>query len=421
MNVREAAVYILERIDEGAYINITLNHFLSENKLSRVDADLLTRLVYSIKSHQIPLEYYLKQFIEGKRVRPFEKRVLLVASCQMLYFDKIPDYAIIDESVEMVKKKRGPKGAGFINALLRQMTKNKTLDFTHLSDLEQLSLTYSHPLWLVKMLNKQYGHDVLIEILKENQSVPMLSARVNTIKTTTDELLKQYPELKKGVLAKDSIYFASGNIANTSLYKDGLVTVQDEASQWVVEQLDVKPGMKVLDMCSAPGSKTTHIAARMNNEGEIHAYDIFDHKIKLIEANAKRLGCEIIKAKAYDSTKLLEIEEAESFDAILLDGPCSGLGVLARKPEIRYHDASMMDELIQIQYELLKTASSLLKKGGHMVYSTCTLNKKENRKNIDRFLGEHPEFELIEDRTILPFEYHSDGFYMARLVKKNEN
>ena len=128
-----------------------------------------------------------------------------------------------------------------------------------------------------------------------------------------------------------------------------------------------------------------------------------------------------IKMTDENKKRILEIEEAESFDAILLDGPCSGLGVLARKPEIRYHDASMMDELIQIQYELLKTASSLLKKGGHMVYSTCTLNKKENRKNIDRFLGEHPEFELIEDRTILPFEYHSDGFYMARLVKKNEN
>lgn len=418
MNVREAAITILERVDEGAYLNITLNHFLNENELSRIDADLLTRLVYSVKSHQITLLHYMSKYIEGKKVRPFEKRVLLIACCQFLYFDKIPDYAIIDESVEIVKKKRGPKGAGFINAILRKMVKDKNISYENLNDLEILSVQYSHPLWLVKMFDKQYGRETLVKILEENQSVPLLSARVNTLKTTKEKLLEEYPNLKTGLLAKDSIYFESGNIANTDLYKNGLVTVQDEASQWVVEQLPLKEGMRVLDMCSAPGSKTTHIAARLNNVGEIHAYDLFEHKIKLIENNANRLGCEIIKAKAYDSTRLLEIEEKESFDAILLDGPCSGLGVLARKPEIRYHDANIMDELIKIQYELLKTAHELLKKGGVMVYSTCTLNKKENRKNIDRFLNEFQDMKLIEDRTILPYEYHSDGFYMARLVKE---
>ena len=418
MNVREAAITILERADEGAYLNITLNHFLNEHKMSRVDSDLLTRLVYSVKSHEITLLHYMSKFIEGKKVRPFEKRVLLVACCQFLYFDKIPDYAIIDESVEIIKKKRGFKAAGFINAILRKMAKDKTINYEGLNELEALSIKYSHPLWLVKMFDKQYGREVLIKILEENQSVPYLSARVNTLKTTKDELMKQYPNLKEGMLAKNSVYFESGNIANSSLYKDGFVTVQDEASQWVVEQLPLKEGMKVLDMCSAPGSKTTHIAARMNNIGEIHAYDLFEHKIKLIENNASRLGCQIIQAKAYDSTKLLDIEERNSFDAILLDGPCSGLGVLARKPEIRYHDANIMDELIKIQYDLLKTAHELLKKGGVMVYSTCTLNKKENRKNIDKFLSEFDDMKLIEDRTILPFEYHSDGFYMARLVKE---
>lgn len=421
MNVREAAVAILERVDEGAYLNITLNHFLNENLLSRVDADLLTRLVYSVKSHQITLNYHIAPYIEGKRVRPFEKRVLLVACCQSLYFDKIPDYAIIDESVEMVKKKRGPKAAGFINAVLRQIVKNKEINLNIENELEKISIMYSHPLWLVKMLDKQYGRDILIKILEENQSVPLLSARVNTLKTSKQEILNNYPNIKEGKFASNSIYFESGNIANTKLYKEGLVTVQDEASQWVVEQLPLKEGMKVLDMCSAPGSKTTHLAAKLNNTGEIHAYDLYEHKIQLIESNANRLGCTNIQAKAYDSTKLLEIEQKESFDAILLDGPCSGLGVLARKPEIRYHDANIMDELIQIQYELLKTAYQLLKKGGVMVYSTCTLNKKENRKNIDRFLALHPDMHLQEDRTILPYEYHSDGFYMARLVKDDEN
>lgn len=418
MNVREAAVHILERVDEGAYLNITLNHFLNEHPLSRVDADLLTRLVYSVKSHQLTLAHHIAPLIEGKRVRPLERRVLMIACCQVLYFDKIPDYAIINESVEIVKKKRGAKAAGFMNAVLRQLVKRKEVVIIVEDDLERLSIEYSHPLWLVKMLDKQYGRDTMISILKANQEVPLLSARVNTLKTSVEEVLQNHDTIKKGVLAKNSVYFQSGNIASHLLYKEGKVTVQDEASQWVVEQLPLKEGMKVLDMCSAPGSKTCHMASLMNNQGEIHAYDLYDHKIGLIESNAKRLGCEIIHAKAYDATKLLEIEEKESFDAILLDGPCSGLGVLARKPEIRYHDANIMDELIKIQYELLKTASQLLKSGGVMVYSTCTLNKKENRKNIDRFLEAYPNFHLVEDRTILPFEYHSDGFYMARLVKE---
>ena len=171
-------------------------------------------------------------------------------------------------------------------------------------------------------------------------------------------------------------------------------------------------------MCAAPGSKTTHLAMLMENTGSIHAYDIHEHKIALIKKNAERLGCTNIQAKAYDATRLDEIEALESFDAILLDGPCSGLGVLGRKPEIRYHDSSVMDELIKTQSKLLKTAEKLLKNRGILVYSTCTLNKKENEKNIERFMEDCPMMYKEEEQTILPYNYQSDGFYMVKLVKR---
>lgn len=418
MNVREAAVVIIQRVDQGAYLNLTLNAFLEKESFSRVDADFLTRLVYALESHRLYLDYGLKQVLQDKKVRNFEYRVLLVAYTQMLYFDKVPDYAIINESVTMVKNKRGKQAAGFVNALLHRILEHKKPNLDNLDKLQQWSIYYSHPLWLVKMFAKQYGQDKTLEILKSNQEVPLLCARINTLKTTKEEVLKSYPYLSAGNLAQNSVIFPSGNIAHHPLFKEGKISVQDEASQVVVEYLDVKEGMKVLDMCAAPGSKTTHIAAMMHNTGTIHAYDLYEHKIALIESNAKRLGCSNIVARAYDATKLLEIEAEESFDAILLDGPCSGLGVLGRKPEIRYHDSSVMDELLPLQQQLLKTAEKLLKKGGIMVYSTCTLDKKENQKNIEKFVADCPWMILEKDQTIFPMDFHSDGFYMAKLVKK---
>lgn len=420
MNVREAAVMILQRVEDGSYLNLTLNSCLNEYFFSREDADFLTRLVYSVKSHEITLMYGMQPVISNKKIRNFEKWVLMIAYCQMVYFDKVPDYAIINESVAMVKKKRGHKVAGFINVLLRQLTNYKEITIDENDPFLQMSIAYSQPLWLVKMLSKQYGSSTAKEIFSAFQEIPPLAARVNTLKTTREAILNDYPNLKAGKLCQDAVLFLSGNIAHHPLFKNGLVSVQDEASQMVARFLDVQDGMKVLDMCAAPGSKTCHLASLMHNTGEIHAYDLHEHKIELIKSNAKRLGCTNIIARAYDATHLLEIEEPESFDAVLLDGPCSGLGVLARKPEIRYRDSSAMDDLIRIQYELLKTSEKMLKKGGIMVYSTCTLNKKENEKNIERFLESHPWMALEEQRTILPMEYHSDGFYMAKLVKNDE-
>ena len=225
-------------------------------------------------------------------------------------------------------------------------------------------------------------------------------------------------EQREGQLSKDALYFKSGNIALSKEYKEGLLSIQDESSQCVALLLNPSSDDYVLDMCSAPGGKTTHLAQIMQNKGRIDAYDLYEHKIPLIENQCKRLGITNVFASAYDSTKLNEKYEPKTFDKILLDAPCSGLGVLSRKPEIKYNDSSSMDEIIKIQEKLLENAYDLLKNGGNMVYSTCTINKKENEKQIQSFIKKHPDMIVLKERTILPFEYHSDGFYMCLLTKK---
>ena len=206
-----------------------------------------------------------------------------------------------------------------------------------------------------------------------------------------------------------------GNIAHTEVFKEGLVTIQDESSQMVARLLNPGEDDVVLDMCGAPGSKTTHLGTLMNNKGLIDVYDFYPHKAKLIEDNAKRLGLSNIHVHTGDSTDLSLFDK--QYTKILLDGPCSGLGVLSRKPEIKYHDSNAMDEIILIQAKLLENAYSLCIKGGNIVYSTCTINKKENEKQIEKFIKKHPDMHVVGERTILPFEYHSDGFYMCLLEK----
>lgn len=287
-----------------------------------------------------------------------------------------------------------------------------------MNEIERLSIETSHPLWLVKMLNKQYGLEKTIKICHANNEVPYKTARVNLIKTTRDEILKD-SLFEKGKLSEDALYYHGGNIANTDYFKKGLLTIQDESSQLVARLLNPLPNELVLDMCCAPGSKTSHLAMLMNNQGCIEAYDLYEHKIPLVEGQMKRLGIDIVHVHAYDSTKLKDIYPSNHFDKILLDAPCSGFGVLARKPEIKYHDSHAMDEIIQIQAKLLENAYEILKNGGNMVYSTCTINKKENEKQVEAFLLKYPDMKKITERTILPYQYHSDGFYMCLMQKES--
>lgn len=407
---------LLSYFKDKSYINIVLNKELENSHLSREDKNFVTRVVYGTVQYQLYLKYILNPFIKGKRVKVYEKTLLLMSLYQHLYMDSIPDYAIVNEAVKIAKKEKGIKTANFINAVLKKSF-HSSIDLSHLKEDERLSIETSHPLWIVKMFIKQYGFETTKKICLSNNEVPYQTGRINTLLTTREKILEN-PLFKKADYSFVGVYYQGGNIANTKEYKEGLVTVQDESSQFIADLLNPKEEDRVLDMCSAPGSKTTHLASYMNNHGHIDACDLYEHKIKLIEDNLKRMKINNVKTHVVDSTLLKEKFEKESYDCILLDAPCSGLGDLRRKPEIRYHDSSAMDDIIPLQQLLLENAYFLLKKGGKIVYSTCTINKKENEKQIERFISIYPDMKKKEEKTILPYEYHSDGFYMCLLEKE---
>lgn len=401
--------------NEQSYLNITLNDYLEHSDLSRSDKDLVTRIVYGTIQNKIYLEYQLAPYVEGKKVKNREKMILLMSLYQLIFLDKVPDYAVIDEAVRLAKKRDRFAGK-FVNAILRNFLRAGIKEVDEPDEMKKLSIVTSHPLWLVKMLSKQYDFQTAKKICEHDNTSPTRSARINTLKATKDQLLEDV-NFTSGNLSPDGLLYKAGNIANTSYFKDGLVTIQDESSQLIAPLLAPLETDLVLDMCCAPGSKTTHLAALMHNQGKIIAYDLFEHKIKLVAANLKRLGVTNVELHAGDATLLNEKYAPETFDKILLDGPCSGLGVMRRKPEIKYHDSATMDTLIPLQVKLLDNAYYLLKKGGKMVYSTCTINKKENEIMIQKFLDKYPDMKIIEEKKILPYIYDSDGFYMCKLEK----
>ena len=401
--------------EDESFLNIALNEELKKSELKREDKDLCTTIVYGTIQNLLAIQYQLQPYIKGKRVKKKIKTLLYLSLYQLMNLDKIPEYAVINEAVNIAKK-QGYQTSKFVNAVLRNFVRNERRSLEGLDELERISIETSHPLWMVKMFNKQYGLEKTKKICLEDNTPPTRSGRVNTLKASKEELLKEGC-FKEGTLSKDALLYDKGNLALTSYFKEGKVTIQDESSQLVARLLDPQKTDYVLDMCSAPGSKTTHLSALMENQGKIEAYDLYEHKVKLVEYNLRRLGVKNVHIQAGDSTKLKEVYSEKTFDRILLDAPCSGFGVLKRKPEIKYHDSSIMDGLVSLQELLLENAYYLLKNDGTMVYSTCTINKKENELMIQKFIEKHPDMEVIKQRTILNYEYHTDGFFMCKMKK----
>lgn len=401
--------------EDESFLNIALNEELKKSELKREDKDLCTTIVYGTIQNLLAIQYQLQPYIKGKRVKKKIKTLLYLSLYQLMYLDKIPEYAVINEAVNIAKK-QGYQTSKYVNAVLRNFVRNERRSLEGLDELERISIETSHPLWMVKMFNKQYGLEKTKKICLEDNTPPTRSGRVNTLKASKEELLKEGC-FKEGTLSKDALLYDKGNLALTSYFKEGKVTIQDESSQLVARLLDPQKTDYVLDMCSAPGSKTTHLSALMENQGKIEAYDLYEHKVKLVEYNLRRLGVKNVHIQAGDSTKLKEVYSEKTFDRILLDAPCSGFGVLKRKPEIKYHDSSIMDGLVSLQELLLENAYYLLKNDGTMVYSTCTINKKENELMIQKFIEKHPDMEVIKQRTILNYEYHTDGFFMCKMKK----
>jgi len=347
--------------------------------------------------------------------------------------DKIPDSAAVNESVLLAKNNKCDFGTGLVNAVLRKVSENGKSILESLQGEERVSVIYSAPLELVKFLNYHYGEENAEMILKYALNLKEITIRVNTLKTTDDKLIDILKEekvvAKKTFLKNALIIETNGAVYELSAYKKGLFYVEDISSQICVSELGLKENDKFIDICSAPGGKSFTAAQYMNNKGTIFSCDIHSHRVELIKSGAERLGLTCIKPTENDATVFNE--EFTNADCVLCDVPCSGLGIIGKKPEIKYKSLDETKELIPVQKQILMTASQYVKKGGTIIYSTCSINPNENRKVCDWFLKENGDFETVKvapdiERcidegdylTLTPHINNCDGFFIAKFIRK---
>ncbi len=400
-------------INQKGYSQLVLKEALAN--VDEKQRPFITTLVYGTIQNYYYDEYMYMKYVP-KKVDDKKIKVLLNMATYELCFMKTPSYAIIDEANELAKKKVNKRYASFVNGVLRNVDRNEAL-IEEADPIKHLAIETSHPEWLLRMWNKQYGEEIMRKIAYADNEKPRNVARYNRLKTTKEELKKAY-DFKDGLLSEDALYLDGGNLAALKEYQEGKISIQDESSQMVAIVADPKEGDHILDVCAAPGSKSMHMAERMHNQGHIIAHDLHESRVDLMREGAARLGISNIEFKVFDSTKCHEEYTAESFDIVVVDAPCSGLGVLGRKPDIRLQNKSdSMDEIIKIQHDILESVSELVKVNGKLIYSTCSLNKKENDRQVEEFVAKHENYKLDMMKTIFPYEYHSDGFFIARLIR----
>ncbi len=442
-SARKVALDVLTKVEKDrSYSNLQLNQSLQAAQLERVDAALATELVYGTIQRLNTLDWILEPYVKKgiEKLELWVRVMLRLSVYQVYYLDRIPDHAVVNEAVELAKA-QGHRGvANLINGVLREVIRSK--DARTIPEdvdwIKKISLQHSHPEWLVSRWEKTYGRQETEEMCKINNVAPLLSIRVNQLKMTTNRLIQVLEEdgfelEASSIVSEGILSHRGGNMANHPLYKDGMFSIQDESSMLVAKVLRAEPGMKVLDTCAAPGGKTTHIAELMNDEGEIIACDIHKHKTKLIDQQAKRLGVRSISSRQIDVRKL--DEHNETFDRILVDAPCTGFGVIRRKPDLKWTKQRQdVENIANVQQSILHAVAPLLKVGGAMVYSTCTVDREENHDVIQAFLQSHPNFSIDHEAfsdlpeevkrkstegmlQLLPHHFNSDGFFIARMIR----
>lgn len=443
MNPREGALLVLYEINEkDAFSNIALNKELRNKTYSQLDKNLMTELIYGVLENQIYIDYVIKQFstFDIEKMNPYTLNILRLGIYQLFFLDKIPGFAAVNESVNL-SKKYCKKTSGFINGVLRNIQRKKEsikLPNPKKNIIKYLSVKYSHPEWLVKKFLNDFDQVFTEELLKANNSRPELYVRINTLKISVDDCVKLL--IDEGYIVKENPYIREAvivkgmqGVEESELYKKGYIQIQDFASMLVSKILDPKEGEFVIDVCSAPGGKTTHIAQLMNNKGSIIARDIYDHKLKLVEKNAKRLGVKIISTENFNGRDL-DKKILGKADKVLVDAPCSGFGIIRRKPEIKYgKKPNDIEKIIDIQYDILKNASEYLKVGGQLVYSTCTINARENEDIVNKFLQNNKNYILIDINEkykdfipgnhtssmiqLYPNLHETDGFFISKIKR----
>ena len=411
-----------------AYSNIVLDKFINENreKLSKLDINFISELVYGVVTWKLTLEYIIQKYSKTKlkKISAWVKNILYLGSYQIIFLDKVPKSAAVNESVNLCKKYNF-KSVGLVNAILRRIEKSDYEEISTITNsITRISLQYSMPEWIVKKFYEEYGEKETVNICQNLNLKPNISVRLNKLK---DKLKIG----EKGILEDFRTITGTKNITKTKEYIEGNITIQDEVAGLSSFILAPKEDEIVLDACSAPGGKTTYLAELMHNKGKIIAWDIYEERLKQVDQNAKRLGINIIQTEIHDATKLNE-EYINKFDKILLDVPCLGLGVIRRKPDIKWNrQETDIKEIATIQFNILKTCSKYLKKNGALVYSTCSMLKEENDEIIGKFIKEE-NFETVNiDKQIpnefskiitnnmvqfLPSQKH-DGFFITMLKK----
>ncbi|WP_200729892.1 16S rRNA (cytosine(967)-C(5))-methyltransferase RsmB [Streptococcus oralis] len=430
---RSLALAVLEDVlVNQAYSNIALNKHLKGSQLSVADKGLVTEIVYGTVARKLTLEWYLSHFIEDRdKLDNWLYILLLLSAYQLRYLDKVPNHAVVNEAVELAKlRKKGSEK--LVNAVLRRILREGWPDIDSIKRKNKRdSIAYSLPVWLVSKLKEEYGEEraqaIFDSLLVRNKA----SIRVTDL--SRKEEIKAVLEASDSPLAASGLVKEQGHFAGHDLFSEGAITIQDESSQLVAPTLDLQGDEQVLDACAAPGGKTAHMASYLTS-GKVTALDLYDHKLDLIQENAERLGvAEQVQTQKLDARKVHEFFEKDSFDKILVDAPCSGIGLLRRKPDIKYNkETADFMSLQEIQLEILGSVCQTLRKGGIITYSTCTIVSEENFQVVEAFLESHPEFEqvkleheckdILKDGCILitPELYGSDGFFISQFRKISE-
>jgi 16S rRNA (cytosine967-C5)-methyltransferase len=437
MNSRKISVEILNQVlNKGGYSNIVLGRALNESSLSEKDRGLVTEIVYGTIKYKYTIDNILKTFLKN----PLNKmdvsilNLLRASIYQMKYLDKVPDYAVVNEAVN-ISKKISIGASKLVNGVLRNYLRNKDeIALKYGDEIEKLSIDYSFEPWMVKLFVNQLGVDGAEAVLAGLNCTPDVTVRVNTLKSSYDEVFDTLVEMEynvePGYVSPDAIKIIRGkSIENNSLFKSGHITVQDESAMLVAEVMELKENMIVMDLCSAPGGKATHMSELMNNTGRVLAFDVHENKLGLINENAARLGitnleCDVMDAAVYN-------ERYKDFaHRVLIDVPCSGLGIIRKKPEIKWNKSFKdIKEIVNIQEKIIRNAAQYVLPEGILLYSTCTINKMENEDIVSRFLKSNSNFKLEQINvgqrdnlkyhgngmlTVLP-NNKMDGFFIAKL------
>ncbi len=443
VNPRLLAVKTLSMIlRDGAYANLAVQKQLRSSPISDIDRRFYTELIYGLMRRYNYLERIISYLTKrpSRKLSPFVFYILLVGTYQLLFMDRIPPRAAINESVKLARKLT-PGLHGFVNAVLRNVDRKRSqLEPTKLakSEIEALSLTYNEPAWIVKRWVKDLGPDETKALCETLNQPSVLTARINTLAVDIESCKNQLEEA--GWQIEDGLYWSEairikehgGKLEDSPYIEKGFLTFMNEASMTVAHVANPKEGMKILDCCAAPGGKSMHMATLMHNKGRILANDIYDHKLALIKENAERLHVSCLEVSKQDAC-LLPDSYREQFDIVLVDAPCSGLGLLQKKPDLRWRKTEeQMNQLVTLQQQIIHKASQAVKAGGYLIYSTCTLNFDENEGIVNAFIDDHKEFTLEDAAgglpwlmegpmlTFWPHKTQTDGFFIAKLHKESK-